>query len=846
MRGLIQGLSTQAIPDSTAKYKAQSTKHKAMNTLIKDISYAIRGFLRQPGFTAVVVVTLALGIGVNTAIFSVTDKLLIRSLPVKNPDRLVLLNSVSVSPYFVGNAFSYPAFTDYRDQNEVFSGLAAFSRTRLELGGSGQFERVPAEYVSGNYFEVLGVRAARGRMFLPQEDKTPGTQPVIVISDRFRRTHFAPDQDPIGQTITLNNVPLAVIGIAPPQYTGIALEQPTDVWVPVLMHPQLAQSKFIENRTDAWLSLLGRIKEGVSPAQAEAGMDLIAQQVKEAHTPSGTITKGLPFSEQHIKFEPGGKGISSLRKRFAAPLKLLMGVVLLVLVIACANVGGLVVARGVARRKEMALRRTLGATGWRLARQLLVESLLLAGLGGLGGLLLAPWLITLLVNTQARLDSARTLLGGAVDWRVLAFTSAVTILAGIAFGLVPAWRSSRADLIPALKDQNNGFGAGRLGMRDLLVVGQLALAIVVLVGAGLCIRSFQNLLAIDPGYETARLLVVPIELDERKYDEAQARVFQQQAWEKLRSIPGVESVSDGLVPPLGGGRYMSSLIVDGSQMPAGQMAFDANTVGPAYHETMGIRIVKGRGFTNADQRGPGVVIINQALAARLFPGQDALGKKVRRGPGMPAMEVVGISEDVKHHDLTETGLPHFDGVRRDYDSYTNFLVKTRRPAADFIPQVRRELLSLDPSLSTNQIESMSDSVGKVLAPTRLASTVVGLFGVLALLLASIGLYGVTAWMVSRRTREVGIRMALGAQPGDVLTLVIRHGLLLTVAGVVIGLLAALVSTRLISTQLYRVSPTDPLTFVVIAVVLGGVSLLACYLPARRATKVDPLVALRYE
>jgi putative ABC transport system permease protein len=819
-----------------------------MTALFKDVSYAIRGFMRQPGFAAVVVITLALGIGVNTAIFSVTDKLLIRSLPVKNPDRLVLLNSVSVSPYFVSNAFSYPAFTDYRDQNEVFSGLAAFSRTRLELRANGQFERVPAEYVSGNYFDVLGLAAAHGRMFLPQEDMTPGTQPVIVISDRFRRTHFALDQDAIGQTITLNNVPLTVIGIAPPQYTGIALEQPTDVWVPVLMHPQLEQSKFIESRTDGWLSLLGRIKEGVPPAQAEAGMDLTAQQVQEAHTPPGTITKGLPFSEQHIKFEPGGKGISSLRKRFAAPLKLLMGVVLLVLVIACANVGGLVVARGVARRKEMALRRTLGATGWRLARQLLVESLLLAGLGGLGGLLLAPWLITLLVNTQARLSSARTVLSHAVDWRVLAFTAMVTIFAGIAFGLVPAWRSSRADLIPALKDQNNGFGTGRFGMRlrGLLVVGQLALAIVVLVGAGLCIRSFQNLLAIDPGYETTQLLVVPVELDEKNYDEAQTRVFQQQAWEKLRSIPGVESVSDGLVPPLGGGRFMGTLIVDGSQTLAAQMAFDANTVGPAYHETMGIRIVKGRGFTNEDQRGPELVIINQALAARLFPGQDAVGKKVRRGPGMPAMEVVGVSEDVKYHDLTETALPHFDRVRHDYGGYTNFVVKTRGSAADLIPQVRRELLSLDPSLTTNQIESMSDSVGNLLAPMRLASTVVGLFGVLALLLASIGLYGVTAWIVSRRTREVGIRMALGAQPGDVLALVIRHGMWLTGAGLVIGLLAAFVSTRLISTQLYRVSPTDPLTFVVIAVTLGGVSLLACYLPARRATRVDPLVALRYE
>jgi len=386
-----------------------------METLIKDIRYAIRCFFRQPAFTAVVVITLALGIGVNTAIFSVTDKLLIRSLPVRSPNALVLLNSVSVSPYFVSNAFAYPTFTDLRDQNQVFSGLIAFSRTRLELQTNGQSERIPAEYVSANYFDVLGVTAARGRMFLPQEDKTPGTQPVVVISDHFRRTHFASDQDPIGQTITLNNIPLTITGIAPLEYTGIALEQPTDVWVPVLMHPQLAQSKFIESRKDAWLSVLGRIKEGVPPSQAEVAMDLLAQQIKEAHTPAGTITKGLPFSEQHIKFEAGGKGISPLRKKLSAPLKLLMVVVLLVLVIACANVGGLLVARGVARGKEMALRRTLGATRWRLARQLLVESLLLAAMGGLGALLIAPWLITLLVNTQARLDSVPTLLTHTMD-----------------------------------------------------------------------------------------------------------------------------------------------------------------------------------------------------------------------------------------------------------------------------------------------------------------------------------------------------------------------------------------------------------------------------------------------
>jgi predicted permease len=819
-----------------------------METLIKDIRYAIRGLLRQPGFSLVVVITLILGIGVNTAIFSVTDKLLIRSLPVKKPDRLVLLNSVSVSPYFVSNAFSYPTFTDYREQNQWFSGLIAFSRTRLEMPANGQIERVPAEYVSGNYFDVLGVAAARGRLFLPDEDRTPGYQAVVVISDRFRRNHFSPDQDPVGRTVTLNSVSLTIIGVAAPEYNGIALEQPTDVWVPVLMHPQLAQSKFIENRNDGWLSLLGRIKDGVTVAQAEAGMDLLAQQIKEANTPTGTITKGLPFSEQHIKFEPGGKGISSLRKKFSASLKLLMGVVILVLVIACANVGGLLLARGVARRKEMAVRRTLGATGWRLARQCLVESLLLAALGGLGGLILAPWLITLLVKTQAGLDNARSLLAQTLDWRVLGFTFAITVLAGITFGLTPAWQSARVELIPALKDQNNGFGAGLpgVGLRGLFVTGQLALAVVVLIGAGLCVRSFQNLLAIDPGYETEKLIVVPVELDEKIYDEAQARVFQQQVWERLRSLPGVESVSDCLVPPLSSGRYMSSLVVEGAEAPAEPTAFDADTVGPGYHTTMGITILKGRGFTEQDQRGPGAVVINRALAARLFPGQDAIGKRVRRGPGMPAMEIIGVSENIKHHDLTESALPHFDQLRRDYGAYTNFVLKARGTARDLIPQVRRELLSLDPSLQTNQIELMSVSVGNVLGPMRLASTLAALFGALALLLASIGLYGLMAWMVSRRTREVGIRMALGARAGDVLMMIVRDGILLTTAGIGIGLVAAFLSMRLIGTQLYRVSPTDPLTFVAIAVALLFSSLLACYLPARRATKIDPLVALRYE
>ena len=821
--------------------------------MLQDIRYGIRMLLNRPGFTLIAVLTLALGVGANTAIFSVTDKLLLRSLPVSDPDQLVLITSVSVSPHFVSNSFSYPEFNEYRTQNNVFSGLLAFNRTELELTTGSGTERILSEYVSGNYFDVLGIRAARGRTFLPEEDQTPASQPVVVVSDAFTRKYFGAGQDPLGQKIMLNGFPLTVVGVAPARFTGMVLERPTELWVPVFMYPQLAQSKFIEKRSDRFMQLLGRVKAEVPTAQAEAGLDLLAQQIKEANTPRGTITKGLPFSEQHIKFEPGGKGISLLRKRFSAPLKLLMAVVGLVLLIACANIAGLLLARGVTRRKEIAIRLAVGANSWRVVRQLLTESLLLALSGGLVGLLIAPWLISLLINTQSRLDLARTVLAQGIDGRVLAFTALTTFVAGMIFGIFPAWQSSRAELLPVLKEEGgiSGQRERRFTFRSLLVVSQLALAIVVLIGAGLCIKSLRNLLAIDPGYNAETLLTVPVELDERKYDEASGRVFQHHLYARLETLPGVEGLSYGQVMPFSGSRYMSSIFVEGRQpLPNEQMAFDASVVGPAYHETMGIEMAQGRGFTDQDREGaPGVVIINEALAQRLFPGEDALGKRLTLRTDSVPLEIVGITRDIKHHDLTETPLPHFDlpALQRGYSSYTNVVIRTRGPAEDLIPAVRSELLAVDPTFAVKDISSVSSQIGDTLGATRLASTLISIFGLVALLLASIGLYGVMAWMVSHRTREVGIRMALGAKPGDVLKLIIKQGMVLTLAGVVIGLVAALIATRLIDTQqLYGVSATDPFTFAVIALLLTVVSLLACYLPARRATKVDPLTALRYE
>jgi predicted permease len=619
------------------------------------------------------------------------------------------------------------------------------------------------------------------------------------------------------------------------------------------MHPQLRQSKFIESRNDGFLQLMGRVKDGLAVAEAEKQLDVLAQRVKEAHTPAGTITKGLPFSEQHIKFEAGGKGISLLRKRFASPLKLLMVVVLLVLVIACANIAGLLLARGVARRKEMAIRLSLGADKWRVGRQLLTESLLLALTGGAIGLLIAPWLVSLLVNSQSRLDVARSLLGQTLDKRVLFFTALTTITAGVLFGIFPAWQSSKAELVPMLKDEIAGPNQRerRFSFRGLLVVGQLALSIVVLIGAGLCIKSLRNLLSIDPGYQSQNLVTIPLELDERKYDEVRGASFQREVFTRLSNIPGVQSLSYGLVMPFSGSRYVSSIFVEGRQpLPNEQMAFDASVVGPRYHETMGIPLLEGRGFTEQDKTGaPPVVIINEALAQRLFPNQSALGKRLSLKTNSPGIEIIGVTRSVKHHELTENPLPHFDlpAMQRGYDSYTNVVLRVNGKVTSIIPEVRNVLLGLDPTLDVTDITVMSSQIDKTLAATRLASTLIGVFGIVAMLLACIGLYGAMAWMVGRRTREVGIRMALGAQRADVLRLVLKQGLILIAFGVIVGIAAAFAATRFIDTQqLYQVSATDPLTFTGITLLLSAVALLACYLPARRATKVDPLIALRYE
>ena len=825
-----------------------------MRTLWQDIRYGFRVMLKSPGFTAVAVVVTALGIGANTAIFSLIDKLLWRPLPVSAPDELVLLSAESLNPRFLNTIFSYPDYADYRDLNQVFSGLIAFRDAEVSVGSGEEAERTNGELVSGNYFEVLGVRAARGRAIQTEDDSAPGKSPVVVLSHGLWQRRFGADPGIVGKSVTLGGGSYTVIGVAPPGFNGLALERPTYFWVPLAMQEQLTSEKLFApgNRGAAWLRLMGRLKPGVSQAQAQAGLDVLARQVREANTPEAE--RGRPFYERRMLLEPGGNGISILRKELSKPLTLLLATVGLILLIACANVANLLLARAAARRKEIAVRLALGASRWRIVRQLVTESLLLAASGGAAGLLFAEWLAELLLTYNPyKIDLAQTTFGRTLDARVLLFTLLVSALSGLVFGLAPALQSSRPDLIPALKGEVSALrqGARRLGPRSLLVVLQVALSVVVLVGAGLLVRSLRNLFAIDPGFKPAGVLLVPVSLPSKSYDQARGREFFRELTERLRALPGVESVSTATVTPLGGGVYTRSVTVEGYTPEPGQnLGVDSNEVGPGYHELMGIPLVQGRGFNEQDRAGaPPVAVINEAMARAYFPGQNPVGKRLWLGKGSKPLEIVGVARDSKYHNLVESPLPHFDTpILQDPYAYlyVTVYVRTSGEASALLPAVRREVKALDPRLTLAGAETLSEQLGDSLAAARMAATLTTLFGLVALLLSAVGLYGAISYSVLQRTREIGIRMALGARGPDVLVLVIGKGVLLTAVGAGVGLAAALALTRLARSLLYGVSATDPATFAAITLLLSAVALLACYIPARRATKVSPTVALRYE
>ncbi len=825
----------------------------------QDSHYGVRMLLKQPGFTLIAVLTLALGIGANTAIYSLVDRLIVRSLPVKDPAALVVFQGKLVnteSRVSTISDFSWVDYSDYRSRNQVFTELTAFAHLPVNLGSGDQMERVRAELVADNYFETLGVRPSLGRDFLPDENRTPGAHPVAMISHGLWRSRFGGDPRVVGQTVPLNEASYTIIGVTPPSYKGLTIESPADVWIPAMMFTQIAnmppEDKWVrEPDSSRFFRLAGRLKPGVAKEAAQTAMDTIARQIRDSRIPASD--RNLLFNEYQVQLVAAGKGISNLRDKIRRTLELLLAVVGLILLIACANVANLLLARSAARRKEIAIRLALGAGRARLVRQMLTESLILAGLGGTAGMLLAPWLTDLLLY-QASPEAANAVLDHSINWRVAAFTLLIASLTGLLFGLIPALQASRPALVPALKDESalRTDSPSFKVSRRALVIAQVALSVIVLVCAGLFLRSLSKLLAIEPGFDPENVLVAELELPMSKYSKERSEEFYRRLLERLRALPDVQSVAAANYTPLSGTVGANTVVVEGQSVKAENElpTVFGYTVSAGYHELMGIPLLEGRGFTEGDRKGaPGVAVVNEAFVRRFFPNGSAVGRRVSLGIGEPWMEIVGVTRNVKNLALQlGEADPQLDlpVAQHHLSNPQRMLVRTRRDTANLLTSVRREVRAFDPGLAFFKTTTLKDDLLASIGTPRMHAVLISLFGAVALVLAAVGLYGVIAYSVAHRTREIGIRMALGAQAGDVLKLVMREGGTLIAVGLSIGMAAAWGATRLIAGHLYGVSPTDPLTFAAIALLLIIVTLLACWIPARRATKVDPMIALRYE
>lgn len=821
-----------------------------METLLKDIRYAIRSLLKRPGFAAVAVITLALGIGANSTIFSLANSLFLRPLPVDDPHSLVWIFTDRENPT------SYPDYLDYRDQgSDLFNGVLAYDWVALNLGGNVQAERVDGALVSGNYFDVLGVKAELGRSFLREEDKTPS--PVVVISHSLWQRRFGGDVNVIGKSLVLNGHDFAIVGVAPKGFAGTEEAFPRDIWIPLTMHAQLkagfvsarSGTNLLADRNARWLNVMGRLNPGVGLRQAQAGMDVIASRLALAHPETN--------ANRHIALYTAGNGRPVFRTMLWPVTGLLLAVVGLVLLIACANVANLLLARATRRRKEVAIRVTLGATRGRLIRQLLTESVLLSCLGGFAGLLLSVWITDVLAALKPAVPLPINV-DFHTDWRVLAFTLLLSFVAGVVFGLAPALQASKHDLVPALKDEAQASGGkrGLFSLRSLLVVGQVSISLVVLIAAGLFLRSLRHAQAVDPGFDPANVLTLSINTGAQGYDGTKASLFYQQLVERVAILPGVQAVSIAQSAPLSyfySPAFASPAVVEGREPPPGENPpmIGNNTVGPNFFQTLGIPLLKGRDFTPQDRDGgPQVAIINETMGQRFFPNDDPIGQRLRimrRGGQQVSCEIVGVVRDSKYRSLGEEPSPYiFLPFLQNPQPVMTLHVRTGGDRDGTTVAIRREVQALDQNLPPFNVMSLVENINISLFPARFGALLLGGFGVLALVLASVGIYGVMSYGVSERTHEMGIRMALGARGNDVLRLVIAQGMRPAVIGVVVGAGLAWLSTRVVASYLYGVSATDPLTFGGVALLLIGVAFLACYLPARRATKVDPLVALRYE
>ena len=847
-----------------------------LETLMQDVRFGLRTLARAPGFTTVVVLSLALGIGANTAIFTLLNSILFKMLPVQNPQELALLQwSVPLDRGFhghwydgsswpeggkeVGFAFPYPSFQQLRARNQVLSGIFAFADLGREMNivADGEPGLAHAQMASGSIFTTLGVLPVAGRLFSDSDD-SPGAQPVCVISGGFWKRRFGERPDIAGKAVILAGVPFHIIGVTTPNFSGLAAGSNVDVWVPLstqpLVEPNLDPKVSMFTAADHWwVQIMGRLKPGVSRAQAAADLDVIFKPTATEVTPS---RHGEPPVVPSLELGRAGQGFGELRNLFSKPLFILMGLVGLVLLIACANVANLLLARATARQREISVRFSLGASRARLIRQWLTESIVLAFLGGAVGCLFAYWGTGLLISLITA-SGGTISLSVSPDLRVVGFTAGACLFTGILFGIGPAWRAARVDLVPGLKrgPQSISVAGLRLGLGKTLVVGQVALSLVLLFGAGLFVRTLVKLRKVDPGFDTRNVLIFGLNPTKSGYNEAALNDFYSRVQQSVAALPGVISATSSFHLLLNDGTRGEALAVPDSSKPGEGLRVRVMPAGPGFFATMKIRLLRGRDFTERDTEGaPKVAVVNEAFAKLYFPDREALGQRIGLGWGkpLPRFEIVGLARDSKYSSLRESATATvYQPIQQSEEiPYLYFELRTAGNPLALVPAVRSTVGSIDRNIPLFGIQTETQQIDDALLQERLFAKLAGFFGLVALLLVCVGMYGILSYAVTQRISEIGIRMAVGAQRADVLSMVMHEALLLVLAGALIGIPASLAATRyassVISDLLFGVKASDVPTIGLSTAALLIVALFAGFLPAHRATRVDPMVALRYE
>jgi len=838
-----------------------------LDSLLQDIRYGLRMLGKNPGFTAVAVLTLALGIGANTAIFTVINAVMLRALPVQHPEQLVAVgNPAHVHAFGSGtprtDIFSFPLYREVRDNNSVFSSVLASSnlsnpRITIERGA----EDIRARLVSENYFQTLGVSPLLGQTFSPDQARIPGADPVLVISYRYWQTRFAADPAIIGRKVRLNNYPFTIIGVAPPGFFGEVVGDRPDVWAPMMMQPQLMPSRgFLEDANTASLLLIARLQPGVTIEQARANVNSVVEQALTV-TLNSTLSSDDRAAIRKMKFavevSPGGRGLSRLRQEFAAPLLLLLAMVVLVLLVACVNVANLMLARSASRQREIAIRFAMGAGSGRIIRQLLTESLVLASLGGVLGLLLAQWGSRLLVNLVYANRNTTNPLSLGVDWRVLFFTAAVCLTAGMLFGLAPALRVLHVKLARSLKEGGRDSGAGpKSRLRFALAASQIALGILLLMTANLLVRSLRNLQEADLGYNRDQLLLVPVDLYSAGYQGPTLQNVTRELLLRIANLPGVRSVSASSNGLFSGGESSDSIRIDGVALSNdldNQTADDE--VGPDYFYTIGVPIVLGRDITQQDfSSAAHVAVVNETFANFYLSGRNPLGHKIffqdSAHPDQPPYEIIGVSRDVHDHSVR-------DAVRRrmyapltsasfDEPDLLNFEIRAVGNPELLTNSVREAIRSVNSDLVVGNIQTARALVTDTLTSQVVVARLSSFFGALVLILVCVGLYGSMAYNVAARTKEIGLRMALGAPRVDLIWMVMREAWIVLAIGLVVGIPLGIATSYVFRAMLFGVSKSDPISIVSAILALVAVCVTAAIVPVRRATRVDPMIALRYE